>query len=106
MGLVIFLALIVLILIIGLRIFKAFMILVWHPFVLTRRLKNQGISGPNYRIFYGNLSEIKKMKRESHLSILDPSSNDIFPRILPHYQKWMSQYGVVFSNSLFVHLLF
>ncbi|AEC10778.1 Cytochrome P450 superfamily [Arabidopsis thaliana x Arabidopsis arenosa] len=96
MGLVIFLALIVLILIIGLRIFKAFMILVWHPFVLTRRLKNQGISGPNYRIFYGNLSEIKKMKRESHLSILDPSSNDIFPRILPHYQKWMSQYGETF----------
>ncbi|KAG7575194.1 Cytochrome P450 superfamily [Arabidopsis suecica] len=95
MELVIFLALIVLLLI-GLRIFEAFMILVWHPFVLTRRFKNQGISGPKYRIFHGNLSEIKKMKRESHRSTLDPSSNDIFPRILPHYQRWMSQYGETF----------
>ncbi|VVB03565.1 unnamed protein product [Arabis nemorensis] len=36
------------------------------------------------------------MKSESQLSILDPTSNDIFPRIFPHYQQWMSQYGETF----------
>lgn len=97
------LALLVLILI-ALRVYDAFMILVWQPFVLTRRFKEQGISGPKYRILYGNLGEIKKIKRESQLSILDPSSNDVFRRVLPHYQQWMSLYGAVFSISLLVHL--
>ncbi|CAA7052373.1 unnamed protein product [Microthlaspi erraticum] len=79
-----------------LRIYDAFTITVWKPFVLTRRFKKQGISGPKYRILYGNLGEIKKMKRESALSILDRSSHDIFPRVFPHFKQWMSQYGETF----------
>nr|QWK52352.1 cytochrome P450 709B1 [Isatis tinctoria] len=89
------LALLVLLFVV-LKIHDALMILVWQPFLLTRRFKKQGISGPKYRFFYGNLGEINKMKRESHLSILDRSSNDIFPRIFPHYQLWMSIYGETF----------
>ncbi|XP_024010719.1 cytochrome P450 709B1 isoform X2 [Eutrema salsugineum] len=89
------LAVLVLLLIV-LRISDAFTILVWQPLILTRRFKKQGISGPRYRILYGNIDEIKKMKRESQLSILDPSSNDVFPRIFPHYQQWMSIYGETF----------
>ncbi|CAA7052374.1 unnamed protein product [Microthlaspi erraticum] len=88
------LALVVMLLV--LRIYDAFMIIVWQPFVLTRRFKKQGISGPKYKILYGNLGEIKKMKRESELSILDLNSHDISPRVFPHYQQWMSQYGETF----------
>ncbi|KAL1189256.1 Cytochrome [Cardamine amara subsp. amara] len=77
-------------------IYEAFMVLVLQPFVLTRRFKKQGITGPRYRFLYGNLGEIKKLKRESHHSGFDPSSNDNFPRLLPHYQKWMYLYGETF----------
>ncbi|CAH2066811.1 unnamed protein product [Thlaspi arvense] len=77
-------------------IYDAFMILVWRPFVLTRRFKKQGILGPKYRILYGNLSEMNRMKRESQLLILDRSSHDIFPRVFPHYHQWMSLYGETF----------
>jgi hypothetical protein len=50
---------------------------------------------------YGNLSEIKKMKKEADLCVLDPNSNDIFPRVFPQYHQWMSQYGTVFYPSCF-----
>ncbi|XP_010507950.1 PREDICTED: cytochrome P450 709B1-like [Camelina sativa] len=85
-----------LVLILALKTYDAFMIIVWQPFVLTRRFKKQGISGPKYRLLYGNIGEIKKIKREAQLSILDPSSNDVFSRVLPHYQQWISIYGETF----------
>uniref|UniRef100_M4CI76 Cytochrome P450 n=1 Tax=Brassica campestris TaxID=3711 RepID=M4CI76_BRACM len=78
------------------KMYNALIILVWQPFVLTRRFKKQGISGPKYRFLYGNIDEINKIKRESHVSVLDPNSNDIFPRIFPHYQQWMTLYGETF----------
>ncbi|XP_033140645.1 cytochrome P450 709B1 isoform X2 [Brassica rapa] len=83
-------------LLVGLKIYNALRILIWQPFVLTRRFKKQGISGPKYRFLYGNLMEINKMKSESQLSVLDRISHDIFPRIFPHYQQWMSLYGETF----------
>ena len=88
------------------KMYNALIILVWQPFVLTRRFKKQGISGPRYRFLYGNIDEINKMKIESHLSILDPNSNDIFPRIFPHYQQWMTLYGAVFTISIFLLMCF
>ncbi|VVB11309.1 unnamed protein product [Arabis nemorensis] len=57
--------------------------------------KIQGISGPKYRILHGNLPEIKKKTDEAKLGVLDPNSNDIFPRVFPHYHQWMSQYDLI-----------
>ena len=88
------------------KMYNALIILVWQPFVLTRRFKKQGISGPKYRFLYGNIDEINKIKRESHVSVLDPNSNDIFPRIFPHYQQWMTLYGAVFSVLIFLLMFF
>lgn len=88
------------------KMYNALIILVWQPFVLTTRFKKQGISGPKYRFLYGNIDEINKMKRESHLSVLDRNTNDIFPRIFPHYQKWTSLYGAVFSILIFLFMFF
>ncbi|XP_010455498.1 PREDICTED: cytochrome P450 709B3-like [Camelina sativa] len=78
------------------KVWEACLILLWRPLMLSRRFKRQGISGPKYKILYGNLSEMKKMKKETNLWVLDPKSNDIFPRVLPHYHQWMSQYGETF----------
>ncbi|CAN8285954.1 unnamed protein product [Cochlearia groenlandica] len=77
-------------------IYNAFVIYIWKPLMLTRKFKKQGISGPNYRIFYGNLTEIKKMKLESQFSILDRTSNDVYTRVFPYYKHWISQYGEPF----------
>ncbi|KFK36905.1 hypothetical protein AALP_AA4G188200 [Arabis alpina] len=64
--------------------------------MVSRKFKKQGISGPKYKILHGNLSEMRKMKQEAKLTVLDLNSNDIFPRVLPHFHQWMSQYGETF----------
>ncbi|VVB03562.1 unnamed protein product [Arabis nemorensis] len=79
------------------KICEACRILVWRPLMLSRKFKKQGISGPKYRILQGNFPEIRKMKQEAKLTVLDPNSNDIFPRVLPHFHQWMSQYGETFT---------
>ncbi|KAG7545928.1 Cytochrome P450 [Arabidopsis suecica] len=78
------------------KIWKACWILLLRPLMLSKRFKKQGISGPKYKILYGSLSEIRKIKNEADLWVLDPNSNDIFPRVFPHYHQWMSQYGETF----------
>nr|QWK52357.1 cytochrome P450 709B2 [Isatis tinctoria] len=78
------------------KIYEACRILVWRPLMISRKFKKQGISGPQYRILQGNLREMRKMKQEANLSVLDPNSNNIFPRVLPHLQQWMSRYGETF----------
>ncbi|CAN7079801.1 unnamed protein product [Brassica oleracea var. botrytis] len=50
--------------------------------------------------------EIKKMKKEANCWVLDSNSNDIFPRVFPHYHQWLSQYVAVLSKLvLFMHCL-
>ncbi|KAG5374169.1 hypothetical protein IGI04_024787 [Brassica rapa subsp. trilocularis] len=78
------------------KIWEACWIFLLRPWMITRRFKKQGISGPKYRFVYGNLKEIKKMKKEAKDWVLDPNSNDIFPRVVPHYHQWLSQYGETF----------
>ncbi|KAG2290687.1 hypothetical protein Bca52824_050291 [Brassica carinata] len=78
------------------KICKSCWILVWRPLILSRKFKKQGISGPKYKILHGNLREMRKLKQEAKLTVLDPNSNDIFPRVLPHFHKWMTQYGETF----------
>ncbi|KAF2582878.1 hypothetical protein F2Q68_00001367 [Brassica cretica] len=63
------------------KIWEACWIFLLRPWMITRRFKKQGISGPKYRFVYGNLREMKKMKKEANDWVLDPNSNDIFPRV-------------------------
>ncbi|CAI0474448.1 unnamed protein product [Linum tenue] len=67
--------------------------LFWKPYALTKFFRSQGIRGPSYRFLYGSLGEIKDLKRDAKKLVLDSSSHDISPRILPHYHKWFPQYG-------------
>ncbi|CAH8360903.1 unnamed protein product [Eruca vesicaria subsp. sativa] len=78
------------------QIWEACWIFLLRPWMITRRFKKEGISGPKYKFVYGNLEEIKKMKKEAKSWVLDLNSNDIFPRVVPHYHQWLSQYGETF----------
>ncbi|GLT49905.1 hypothetical protein SLA2020_234290 [Shorea laevis] len=68
----------------------------WWPYSLTQRLKNQGITGPPYKLLTGSLDAIKSMKKDSKEKTLDIDSNDILQKILPHYLRWSSEYGETF----------
>lgn len=63
---------------------------------MTKRLRKQGVKGPDFRFYSGNLDEIRSLKMEASRTVLDVNSHDIIPRVLPHYQKWTSKYGEVF----------
>lgn len=65
----------------------------WNPIRVQSKMKLQGITGPSYKMFYGNTKEIVKMRRSSMAEPMDELSHLIFPRILPHVHSWMNNYG-------------
>ncbi|CAN6179347.1 unnamed protein product [Urochloa humidicola] len=72
--------------------------LVWRPYAVARAFARQGIHGPPYRFFYGNSSEAKAMIAAAGSDVLDRSSHDIVPRVMPHYRSWTSRHGKVFVS--------
>ncbi|CAI0474444.1 unnamed protein product [Linum tenue] len=67
--------------------------LFWRPYALTKNFRNQGIRGPPRHFYHGSLREVKELTRNAAKLVLDNSSNDITPRINPHYDKWFPEYG-------------
>uniref|UniRef100_A0A0E0EEX4 Cytochrome P450 n=1 Tax=Oryza meridionalis TaxID=40149 RepID=A0A0E0EEX4_9ORYZ len=76
--------------------FDAVVKLVWRPRAITRRLRAQGVGGPGYRFFSGNLGEIKRLRGEGAGVVLDVSSHDFVPIVQPHFRKWIPLYGKTF----------
>ncbi|KAF0906916.1 hypothetical protein E2562_013300 [Oryza meyeriana var. granulata] len=76
--------------------FNAVVKLVWRPRAITRRFRAQGVGGPEYRFFSGSLGEIKRLRAEGAGLVLDVSSHDFVPIVLPHFRKWIPLYGKTF----------
>jgi PHYB activation tagged suppressor 1 len=79
--------------------FDAVVKLVWRPRAITRRLRAQGVGGPGYRFFSGNLGEIKRLRDEGAGVVLDVSSHDFVPIVQPHFRKWIPLYGTLSVTS-------
>ncbi|CAN6168951.1 unnamed protein product [Urochloa humidicola] len=77
-------------------LFNELVQLVWRPYAVTRRLRAQGLRGPGYRFFSGNLGDIKRLRAEGAGVTLDVNDHDIIPMVQPHLRKWISQYGRTF----------
>ncbi|URE41386.1 cytochrome P450 [Musa troglodytarum] len=75
---------------------KAFMHLTWRPYVITQAYRKQGVRGPAYRFWSGSLEEIRSIRRAAAELILDTHSHDITTRVLPHFAKWIAEYGETF----------
>lgn len=73
--------------------FNALVHLVWRPYVVTRNLRAQGVHGPGYRFYSGNLPEIKRLRAEAAGVTLDVGDHDFIPFVQPHFRKWISLYG-------------
>ena len=73
--------------------FNQLMYLVWRPRAITRQLRAQGVGGPGYRFFAGNLGEIKQLRAETAGASLDVGSHDFVPMVQPHLRKWIHIHG-------------
>eukprot|EP00249_Psilotum_nudum_P024036 c29068_g1_i2 orf=133-1395(+) len=65
----------------------------WNPIRIRRIFEDQGVRGPPYRVFVGNMPEIAAVAKEERAKIMDRLSNDIGRRILPHHRTWSKLYG-------------
>ncbi|KAJ6807786.1 cytochrome P450 709B2-like [Iris pallida] len=77
-------------------LWRAFVFLTWRPYQVTRTFRKQGVNGPEYRFWSGSIQDIRSMTKAAKEIEMDVDSHDIVPRVLPHYTKWISQYGGTF----------
>ncbi|TYG78177.1 hypothetical protein ES288_D02G037600v1 [Gossypium darwinii] len=64
----------------------------WIPLRIQHMLNSQGIKGPPYRFIHGNNKEVTKMKQKA-LSKSVGLTDDLFPRVHPHFYTWTNRYG-------------
>ncbi|KAJ4952567.1 hypothetical protein NE237_029399 [Protea cynaroides] len=79
----------------GLLLLKLMSFLWWRPRRIEKHFAKQGIKGPPYRFFIGNVKELKglMLKASSHPM---PLSHNIVPRVLSFYHHWKKIYGATF----------
>ncbi|KAJ7296578.1 hypothetical protein O6H91_14G074900 [Diphasiastrum complanatum] len=65
----------------------------WYPLQISKCLQAQGVQGPPSFPIVGNQPEIVRLLAEAGCKSMKPSSNEIVPRILPHYTRWSKIYG-------------
>ncbi|KAK4757011.1 hypothetical protein SAY87_007138 [Trapa incisa] len=68
----------------------------WRPRRIEEHFSKQGIRGPPYRFFIGNVRELVSMMMKASSQPLPDFSHNILPRVLPFYHHWKKIYGSTF----------
>uniref|UniRef100_A0A6N2N2Q7 Cytochrome P450 n=1 Tax=Salix viminalis TaxID=40686 RepID=A0A6N2N2Q7_SALVM len=76
---------------------KIVVLLWWKPRRIEHHFARQGIRGPPYRIFIGNVKELVEMMLKASSQPM-PFSHNILPRVLSFYHHWKKIYGTSFNN--------
>ncbi|KAI6681731.1 hypothetical protein NL676_035612 [Syzygium grande] len=72
-------------------------VLWWRPRRIEDHFSRQGIRGPPYRFFIGNVKElVGMMMKASSQPMAPPFSHNILPRVLSFYHHWKKIYGSTF----------
>ncbi|PHT97624.1 Secologanin synthase [Capsicum chinense] len=74
----------------------AWRILNWawfKPKKLEKQLRQQGFNGNSYKLFYGDMKEMKKMSEEAISKPINFSHDLILPRVNPFIHKSITNYG-------------
>ncbi|MBA0647500.1 hypothetical protein Goklo_015372 [Gossypium klotzschianum] len=73
---------------------KFFCEYMWIPPRIQNIMNSQGIKGPPYKFIYGNNKQVTKMRMEA-LSKCLALTDDIFPKVQPHFYTWINRYGKI-----------
>ncbi|KAH7512492.1 hypothetical protein FEM48_Zijuj12G0096400 [Ziziphus jujuba var. spinosa] len=74
---------------------KVFVLLWWRPRKIEGHFSKQGIRGPPYHFFIGNVKEVVGMMLKASSQPM-PFSHNILPRVLSFYHHWKKIYGAPF----------
>ncbi|XP_061345306.1 cytochrome P450 734A1 [Gastrolobium bilobum] len=78
-----------------LLLLKVTILLWWRPRKIQVHFSKQGIRGPPYRFFIGNVKELVGMMLKASSQPM-PFSHNILPRVLSFYHHWKKIYGATF----------
>lgn len=67
----------------------------WTPRRIENHFMKQGIKGPKYQLFLGNLKELASLNLRASTQSM-PLSHNILPRVLSFYHHWKKIYGSMF----------
>ncbi|KDP32358.1 hypothetical protein JCGZ_13283 [Jatropha curcas] len=76
-------------------VLKIVVLLWWRPRRIEEHFSKQGIRGPPYRFFIGNVKELVEMMLKASSQPM-PFSHNILPRVLSFYHHWKKIYGATF----------
>ncbi|KAI9191479.1 hypothetical protein LWI28_008941 [Acer negundo] len=74
---------------------KIAVLLWWRPRKIEDHFSKQGIRGPPYHFFIGNVKEIVSLMLKASSQPM-PFSHNILPRVLAFYHHWRKIYGATF----------
>ncbi|KAJ0962283.1 hypothetical protein J5N97_030111 [Dioscorea zingiberensis] len=78
-------------------VMKVLELLWWRPRRLEEHFARQGIRGPPYKFFLGNVKEmVGYMLEASSKPMMPHNSHNILPRVLSFYHHWKKIYGSTF----------
>ncbi|PIA43415.1 hypothetical protein AQUCO_01900064v1 [Aquilegia coerulea] len=85
-------------------LFLYFYVKLWlNPRRIRKKLRTQGINGPEPSFLYGNLPDIKKIQISTALKIDGKDSVNVLDNYLsvvhPYIEQWRRQYGDIFMYS-------
>lgn len=91
-----------------LLVLKVTVLLWWRPRKIEGYFSKQGIRGPPYRFFIGNVKELVGMMLKASSQPMPNFSHNILPRVLSFYHHWKKIYGIyslILSQFFFLLLI-
>ncbi|GMH03644.1 hypothetical protein Nepgr_005483 [Nepenthes gracilis] len=74
---------------------KMAVLLWWRPRKTAEHFSKQGIKGPPYHFFIGNMKDLVQLMVKASSQPM-PLSHNILPRVLPFYHHWKKIYGATY----------
>ncbi|GAB4828319.1 hypothetical protein Ancab_035315 [Ancistrocladus abbreviatus] len=75
---------------------KIAIVLWWRPRKIEAHFAKQGIRGPPYRFFIGNVKELVQLMLKASSQPMPDFSHNILPRVFSFYHHWKKIYGATF----------
>ncbi|GLT26119.1 hypothetical protein SLA2020_012060 [Shorea laevis] len=83
-------------LVVSVFVLKLGILLWWRPRKIEDHFSKQGIRGPPYHFFIGNVKELAGMMLKASSTPMPNFSHNILPRVLTFYHHWKKIYGATF----------